>query len=171
VRSAILSLFTVPVVNMHFDLICVGQKMPSWIESGFHEYAKRLPPSCRLNLIEIPLRKRTKNADLVRLQLKEGEQMLAAIAQGAYVIALDERGQMSNTCQLAEQLAQWMQDSSTVALLVGGPEGLSSASLERAQQRWSLSALTLPHQLVRIIVAEQLYRAWSLLNNHPYHRA
>jgi 23S rRNA (pseudouridine1915-N3)-methyltransferase len=156
---------------MHIDLICIGQKMPSWVKSGFNEYAKRLPPTCRLNLIEIPLRKRTKNANLARLQHQEGEQMLAAIAQGAYVIALDERGQMSNSPQLAEQLAHWMQEHSTVALLVGGPEGLSAACLQRAQQRWSLSALTLPHQLVRIIVAEQLYRAWSLLNNHPYHRA
>jgi 23S rRNA (pseudouridine1915-N3)-methyltransferase len=150
---------------MHIDLICVGQKMPSWVETGFKEYAKRLP---RLNLIEIPLRKRTKNADLARLQRQEGEQMLAAIAQGAYVIALDERGQIWNTPQLAEQLAHWRR---RVALLVGGPEGLSTACLQRAQQRWSLSALTLPHQLVRIVVAEQLYRAWSLLNNHPYHRA
>ena len=143
---------------MHIDLICVGQKMPSWIESGFNEYAKRLPFTSRLKLIEIPLRKRTKNADLVRLQRQESEHLLAAIAQGAHVIALDESGQLWN-------------NYSTVALLVGGPEGLSEACLQRAQQHWSLSALTFPHQLVRIIVAEQLYRAWSLLNNHPYHRA
>jgi 23S rRNA (pseudouridine1915-N3)-methyltransferase len=156
---------------MHIDLIGVGQKMPSWVESGFNEYAKRLPIISRLNLIEIPLRKRTKNADLVRLQRYEGEQMLAAIAQGAYVIALDECGQVWDSQQLAVQLARWMHTYSTVALLVGGPEGLPDACLQRAQQRWSLSALTFPHQLVRIIVAEQLYRAWSLLNNHPYHRA
>lgn len=156
---------------MHIDLICVGQKMPLWVETGFNEYAKRLPPSCRLNLIEIPLRKRTKNADLTRLQRQEGEQMLAAIAQGAFVIALDECGQTWNSLQLAKQLAHWMQEYSTCALLVGGPDGLSTKCLQRAQQRWSLSPLTLPHQLVRIIVAEQLYRAWTLLNNHPYHRA
>ncbi|RKZ84389.1 MAG: 23S rRNA (pseudouridine(1915)-N(3))-methyltransferase RlmH [Candidatus Parabeggiatoa sp. nov. 1] len=156
---------------MQIDLICVGQKMPSWVESGFNEYAKRLPIISRLNLIEISLRKRTKNADLVRLQRQEGEQMLAAIAQGAYVIALDECGQVWDSQQLAAQLTRWMQTYSTVALLVGGPEGLSDICLQRAQQRWSLSALTFPHQLVRIIVAEQLYRAWSWLNNHPYHRA
>lgn len=156
---------------MHIDLICVGQKMPLWIETGFNEYAKRLPPSCRLNLIEIPLRKRTKNADLTRLQRQEGEQMLVAIAQGAFVIALDECGKAWNSLQLAEQLAHWMQEYSTCALLVGGPDGLSTKCLQRAQQRWSLSNLTLPHQLVRIIVAEQLYRAWTLLSNHPYHRA
>ncbi len=153
---------------MHIDLICVGQKMPTWVKTGFNEYAKRLP---HLKLIEIPLRKRSKNADLARLQRQEGEQMLAAIAQGAYVIALDERGQVWNTVQLAEQFTYWMREYNTVALLVGGPEGLSTACLQRAQQHWSLSALTLPHQLVRIVVAEQLYRAWSMINNHPYHRA
>jgi 23S rRNA (pseudouridine1915-N3)-methyltransferase len=155
---------------MQIDLICVGQKMPSWVEAGFNEYVKRFPPTCRLNLIEIPLRKRTKNADLARLQQKEGEQMLAAIAQGTYIIALDERGPMLATQQLASKLAHWMQEYPKVALLIGGPEGLAKACLQKAQQQWSLSALTLPHQLVRIIVAEQLYRAWSLLNNHPYHR-
>jgi len=155
---------------MRIDLICIGQKMPSWVERGFNNYSKRFPSTCTLQLIEIPLRKRTKNADLVRLQRQECEQMLAAIAKGAYVIALDERGQAWNSLQLSDQLAHWMQEYSSVALLVGGPEGLSINCLQRAQQRWSLSTLTLPHLLVRIIVAEQLYRAWSLLNNHPYHR-
>jgi 23S rRNA (pseudouridine1915-N3)-methyltransferase len=155
---------------MQINLIGVGQKMPSWVETGFHEYAKRFPSTCQLNLIEIPLRKRTKKVDLVRLQRQEGEQILAAIAQGTYVIALDERGRAWNTQQLAKQLAHWMQEYSSVALLVGGPEGLAKTCLQKAQHHWSLSALTLPHQLVRVIVAEQLYRAWSLLNNHPYHR-
>lgn len=156
---------------MRVDLICVGQKMPLWVNTGFSEYAKRLPASCRLNMIEIPLQKRVKNADLTRLQHQECEKMLAAIAPRAYVIALDERGQSWSTYQLAEQLKQWKQEYSTIALLVGGPEGLSTSCLQRAQQHWSLSALTLPHPLVRIIVAEQWYRAWTLLNNHPYHRA
>ena len=155
---------------MYIDLICIGHKMPAYVEMGFKEYAKRLPTSCRLNLIEIPLRKRSKNVDLARLQRQEGEQMLAAIPKGAYVIALDERGKMWNSPQLSKQLGLWMQDYSKVALLIGGPEGLSDDCLQRAQQHWSLSALTLPHQLVRIVVAEQLYRAWSLLNYHTYHR-
>ena len=155
---------------MYIDLICIGHKMPAYVEMGFKEYAKRLPTACSLNLIEIPLRKRSKNADIARLQRQEGEQMLAAIPKGAYVIALDERGKMWSSSQLSKQLAHWMQDYSRIALLVGGPEGLSAACLQRATQQWSLSALTLPHQLVRIIVAEQLYRAWTLLNNHPYHR-
>jgi len=112
---------------MQIDLICVGQKMPSWVETGFNEYVKRLPPTCRLNLIEIPLRKRTKNADLARLQQKEGEQMLATIAQGTYIIALDERGPIWATQQLASKLAHWMQEYPKVALLIGGPEGLAIA--------------------------------------------
>ncbi|EIJ41267.1 rRNA large subunit m3Psi methyltransferase RlmH [Beggiatoa alba B18LD] len=156
---------------MQIQLICVGQKMPDWVTQGYQDYAKRLPASCSLQLVEIPLLKRGKNADIARFQREEGEKTLQAIAPQAHVVALDERGQAWNTLQLSEQLAQWMQTARTVALLVGSPEGLAPACLERAQQRWSLSALTLPHPLVRIVVAEQIYRAWSVLQNHPYHRA
>ncbi|MBE9562328.1 MAG: 23S rRNA (pseudouridine(1915)-N(3))-methyltransferase RlmH [Proteobacteria bacterium] len=156
---------------MRIDLICVGQKMPKWVETGFQEYAKRLPANYRLNLVQIPLQKRTKNFDLIRLQRIEGEQMLAKVNSDALVIALDERGQIWDSSKLSTKLAYWLQEYSTVALLVGGPEGLPLACQQRATQQWSLSNLTLPHQLVKIIVAEQLYRAWSMLNNHPYHRA
>ena len=156
---------------MQIDLICLGKNQPTWVNTGFDEYAKRLPDYCTLTLKEIPRRKRTKNADLIRLQQQEGEQMLAAIAPNAHVIALDERGTHWNTIQLTEQLSHWISTYSKVALLIGGPEGLAIACSQRAQQSWSLSHLTLPHSLVRVIVAEQLYRAWSLLNNHPYHRA
>ena len=156
---------------MQIDLICMGKNRPTWVNTGVNEYAKRLPSYCNLTLKEIPLRKRTKNADLVRLQQQEGEQMLAAIVPHAHVIALDECGSHWNTIQLTEQLSHWISTYSTVALLIGGPEGLATVCSQRAQQYWSLSRLTLPHPLVRIIVAEQLYRAWSYLNNHPYHRA
>lgn len=162
---------TIAKQGMQIDLICLGKNRPTWVNTGFNEYAKRLPAYCTLTLKEIPLRKRTKNADLIRLQQQEGEQMLAAIAPHAHVIALDERGTHWNTIQLTEQLSHWISTYSKVALLIGGPEGLATACSQRAQQHWSLSHLTLPHPLVRIIVAEQLYRAWSLLNNHPYHRA
>jgi len=155
---------------MHIHLICVGQKMPTWVTTGYNEYAKRLPNSCQLHLVEIPLRKRSKQ-DLARVQREESKQMLAAIPEQAYVIALDERGKSWSTVKLAENMGMWQQQYPTVALLVGGPEGLSQDCLQRAQQRWSLSALTLPHPFVRVVVAEQLYRAWSVLNNHPYHRA
>lgn len=156
---------------MKIDLLCLGHRMPAWVNEGYHEYAKRLPATCSLNLVEIPLRKRSNSNELARLQRQEEEQMLAAIASSAYVIALDERGQVWDSLQLAHQFARWQREYHTVALLVGGPEGLSPACLQRAQQKWSLSSLTLPHPLVRIMVAEQLYRAWSLLNHHPYHRA
>lgn len=155
---------------MHIHFICVGQKMPAWVTTGYNEYAKRLPNSCQLHLVEIPLRKRSKQ-DLVRAQREESKQMLAAIPEQAYVIALDERGKSWSTVKLAENMGMWQQQYPIVALLVGGPEGLSQECLQRAQQRWSLSALTLPHPFVRVMVAEQLYRAWSVLNNHPYHRA
>jgi 23S rRNA (pseudouridine1915-N3)-methyltransferase len=155
---------------MAFKLICVGQKMPGWVTQGFEEYTKRLPASYALNLIEIPLRKRTKNADIARLQREEGAQMLTHITSQNHVVALDERGSVWNTEQLAQQLTTWQQFTE-VTLLVGSPEGLAENCLQRAQQRWSLSALTLPHPLVRIIIAEQIYRAWSIIQHHPYHRA
>lgn len=156
---------------MRIELICIGQKMPDWVTTGYQEYAKRLPQGCSLHLVELPLPKRGKNASIPQLQREEGELILAALPKQAHIVALDERGQLWNTIQLSKQLAQWMQLYSSIALLVGGPDGLSESCLQRAQQRWSLSPLTLPHPLVRIMLAEQLYRAWSLLNNHPYHRA
>jgi len=148
----------------------MGQRLPAWVNTGFSEYAKRLPAHCALRLREIPVQKRFKNADIGRLRRQEGEQMLAAMSPRAHVVALDERGQLWSTVQLASALTQWLDTYSTVALLIGGPDGLATECLQQAHQQWSLSALTLPHPLVRIIVAEQLYRAWSLLNHHPYHR-
>lgn len=155
---------------MRLDLICIGHHIPSWVENGYREYAHRLPSTYPLKLIEIPLRRRTKTSDLKKLQQQESQQMLTAIAPHSCIVALDERGTLWNTQQLATHLSQWGQQYSTVALLIGGPEGLTAACLQRAHYRWSLSHLTFPHALVRIIVAEQLYRAWSLLNHHPYHR-
>ncbi len=161
----------ISAVRIMFKLICVGQKMPAWVTEGFEEYAKRLPASYRLNLIEIPLRKRTKNADIARLQREEGEQMLSHVISQHHLVTLDGRGNAWSTEQLAQQLIHWQQNYTEVALLVGSPEGLAENCLQRARQSWSLSALTLPHPLVRIIVAEQIYRAWSMIQHHPYHRA
>jgi 23S rRNA (pseudouridine1915-N3)-methyltransferase len=156
---------------MRIDLICIGQKMPTWVATGFEEYTKRLPANCRLNLVSIPLQKRTKNSNITRLQHIEGKKMLAKIGTDTMVVALDEHGKIWDSIKLSTELKWWLQEYSTVALLVGGPEGLPLACKQRATQQWALSKLTLPHQLVKIIVAEQIYRAWSLLNNHPYHRA
>ena len=155
---------------MHIHLIAIGQRMDAWVNQGFQEFAKRMPPECNLQLKEIAAGKRGKNADIPRILQQEGERMLAAIPAGARVIALDVEGKQWSTPQLAQQLEQWLPSGQDVALLVGGPEGLAPQCLERAQQRWSLSALTLPHPLVRVVLAEQLYRAWSLHKGHPYHR-
>ncbi len=156
---------------MRIDLIAVGTKMPSWVEAGYNEYARRMPPQCRLNLIEIPAGQRGKNADIPRILRQEGQKMLAAVPKGSRIIALDVTGKAWSTPQLSQQLDGWMQGGTDIAILIGGPEGFDPACLAAAEQRWSLSPLTFPHPLVRIIVAEQLYRAYSLLSGHPYHRA
>lgn len=156
---------------MRIQLLAVGSKMPAWVEAGFEEYRKRMPPECELVLREIPLSKRGKSIDVARAIEREGEQMLSHIASDAHVVALEVDGKNWSTEQLAQQLARWQMQSRGVALLVGGPEGLAQCARARAVERWSLSPLTLPHPLVRIVIAEQLYRAWSINNNHPYHRA
>lgn len=156
---------------MKIYLIAVGNKMPKFVEEGYKEYAKRFPKDCSLELIEIPAQKRGKNADIARITEQEGNQMIAAIPKGALVVTLDIPGKMYNTEQLAEALNSWKNSGRDVALLVGGPEGLSPACKALAEKSWSLSPLTLPHPIVRIILAEALYRAWSVTANHPYHRA
>jgi 23S rRNA (pseudouridine1915-N3)-methyltransferase len=155
---------------MRIRLITITHKSPGWIQTGYEEYAKRLPASCALELIEIPAEKRTANADLQRITDREGEKMLAAIKKTHHVIALDVKGKSLSTEQLAAQLANWQQEGRNLDLLIGGPEGLSPACLAIAESSWSLSPLTFPHFLVKVIVAEQVYRAWSILQQHPYHR-
>jgi 23S rRNA (pseudouridine1915-N3)-methyltransferase len=155
---------------MRIALIAVGTRMPDWVEQGYQEYARRLPADYALQLVEIAAGKRGKGADIARITQQEGEKMLAAIPKGARVIALDVQGRGWSTEQLAQAMDEWRHDGRDVALLVGGPEGLAPECLAQAEQRWSLSPLTLPHPLVRIVVAEQLYRAWSILHHHPYHR-
>lgn len=156
---------------MKIHLIAVGEKMPRWVQEGYLEYSKRLPRECGLHLVETPLGHRGKNADIARLVRAEGKQMLAAIPSGCRVIALDVQGKPWSTEKLSSQLNNWMGSGGDIALLVGGPDGLAADCLAQAQLKWSLSPLTLPHPLVRVLVAEQLYRAWSILRNHPYHRA
>lgn len=144
--------------------------MPGWVQQGYDEYAKRLPRECSLVLKEIAPGKRSKNSDITRIVKDEGDRMIAAIPQHAHVISLDIPGKAWTTVELSQALKRWQDSGQNVALLVGGPEGLADAVKPLAKESWSLSALTFPHPLVRIIVAEQLYRAWSVLNNHPYHR-
>jgi 23S rRNA (pseudouridine1915-N3)-methyltransferase len=155
---------------MNIHLIAVGKRMPAWVSTAYEEYSKRLPSDYALRLIEIDAGKRASTHDLARLIKAEGEQMLAAIPSGSRVIALDVKGQAWDTSTLSKRLEQWHETCHDVSLLVGGPEGLATDCLTRADTKWSLSPLTLPHPLVRVVVAEQLYRAWSILANHPYHR-
>lgn len=155
---------------MRIRLLSITHKTPAWIQTGYEEYAKRLPASCALELIEIPAEKRSVNADLKRLTEREGQKMLAAIKPQHLVIALDVKGTAWSTEQLATQLSTWLQNGRHVDLLIGGPEGLSPECLKKAEQRWSLSPLTFPHILVKLIIAEQIYRAHSILQQHPYHR-
>jgi 23S rRNA (pseudouridine1915-N3)-methyltransferase len=155
---------------MQIHLISVGNRMPGWVKSGYDEYAKRLPRECELLLKEIPPGQRGKNCDVARIIKDEGERMATSIPAGSHIVALDLSGKSWTTPELAVSLNRWMESGKHVALLIGGPDGLADSVKSRASEFWCLSALTFPHPLVRIIVAEQLYRAWSILHNHPYHR-
>lgn len=145
--------------------------MPKWVEAGSEEYCKRIGPDLKLEWHELALGKRGKNADLQRAMKAESDAMLAAVSPTDSVIALDVKGKAWSTEELAAKLKQWQMSGRNTCLLIGGPDGLSSECLARAEQKWSLSTLTFPHPLVRVILAEQIYRAWSINNNHPYHRA
>ena len=155
---------------MQIHLLAVGERMPAWVVQAFDDYAGRMPRECKLVLREIPAGKRGKGADLGRIVREEGEKLLAAVPKGAHLVALDRMGRELATEQLAAELKTQLARGGDLALLVGGPEGLSEQCLAQAHARWSLSRLTLAHPLVRVVVAEQLYRAWSILNNLPYHR-
>lgn len=155
---------------MNINLIAVGDKMPDWVSAGFSGYQKRLNQEVKLNLIAIHAQKRGKKMNPCKVVAQEGEQILKAIPKNNTIIALEVGGKSWSTEQLAQKLRQWLGQGQDIALLIGGPEGLSDACRQCAREQWSLSPLTLPHPLVRIIVAEQLFRAWSLLHHHPYHR-
>ncbi len=155
---------------MRVTIVSVGHRMPSWIQEGFQEYARRMPPEIRLELVELKPSGGGPGKDAGKAKAIEGERILAAIPAGATLLALDERGRAVTTQGLAVMLAAWMRDGAHPAFAIGGAEGLSEAVREKADKLVSLSALTLPHALVRVVLAEQLYRAWSILAGHPYHR-
>lgn len=144
--------------------------MPAWVGQAWSEYAGRFPRGLTLELREIPLARRGRNADVRALAATEGEALLAAVPGGSRIVALDEGGRQWSTAELAQRLETWMREEKGVSFLVGGPDGLAPGCLERAHDTWSLSRLTLPHPMVRVILAEQLYRAWTITRNHPYHR-
>ncbi len=154
---------------MKLTVHAVAGKMPGWVDAGVAEYLKRLPRELSLSFREVPLaRRRDAEAQIAE---REGEALLRGVAEGDYCIALDPRGTAWDTQQLAGELERWMMNGRPVSLLIGGPDGLADACLARADRRWSLGPLTLPHTLVRVVLAEQLYRAWTITIGHPYHRA
>jgi 23S rRNA (pseudouridine1915-N3)-methyltransferase len=152
-------------------LIAVGERAPSWVAQGFTEYQKRLSHWLPLDLVEVEPGVRGKRRDTARAMSDEGARVLAALPKNAHVIALDGRGKMHSSEQLAQRLEHWRSQGRDLAFLIGGPEGHAQDVIARADELWSLGPLTLPHMLVRLVLAEQLYRAAALLANHPYHRA
>lgn len=155
---------------LKITVITIGNKMPDWVVQGSNDYAKRFNDGIQLKITELPLIRRSKSSDLSRILEKESSLIKDAIPSGARVIALDIEGKTFSSEQLALKITQLQQISSHFCFIIGGPEGLSQELLNLSDERWSLSKLTLPHPLVRIILLETLYRAWSIINNHPYHK-
>ena len=155
---------------MQIKLIAVGTRMPAWVNEGYQEYVRRMPHECNMTLTEVPLAQRSKSQAIDRAINEEGKRMLAETRAQHRVIALDVKGKQRSTPQLASELEQWLMSGDNYSLLIGGPDGIAPECLAKAERRWSLGDLTLPHPLVRIILAEQLYRAWTITVNHPYHR-
>ncbi len=147
--------------------------MPAWVQQGYAEYAKRMPRELQPNLLELPLANRSKNANTQLLKATEAESILATVANlpgHRRLIALDVQGKSVTTEVLAEKMRRWQMEGMSPCLIIGGPDGLDKTVLQRAEEKWSLSGLTLPHPLVRVLIMEQLYRAWTITQNHPYHK-
>lgn len=155
---------------MRINIIAMGNKMPQWVQQGFDEYYQRLKSHWRIQTHWLPLCKRPKTANLDKIHTQEGQKMLQAIPEHSLVIALDQQGYKWSTEKLAGQCQTWQSLGEPVTFLIGSPEGLAPSCLNRADYKWSLSPLTLPHPMVRVILIEQLYRAWSIIQNHPYHK-
>jgi 23S rRNA (pseudouridine1915-N3)-methyltransferase len=156
--------------KMRFVLISVGNKVPKWISDGFHEYSKRMPREARIELIEIKPEPRTTGKSALQIMEAEAQRILAALPRDCLRIVLDERGAVWTTHHLSDQMEQWMGNGHDVSFIIGGADGLHESIRKNSQQLLALSAMTLPHAMVRVLLAEQLYRAHSLLHNHPYHR-
>lgn len=155
---------------MKLLILAVGNKMPAWITEGYSEYAKRMPREAKIELIEIKPEPRNSGKTAAQIMEAEAQRIKAALPASALCIALDERGDTPTTKQLAQQMQDWMRQGRDVAFIVGGADGLHESIKQAAQQLLALSAFTLPHGMVRVLLAEQLYRAHSLMHNHPYHR-
>ena len=155
---------------MQLLIVAVGKRMPGWVQQGWAEYARRFPRGLSMDLKEVPLARRSANATVDALREAEGGALMSAAPAGYRRVALDQRGSQWTTAALAGRLAGWMREERGVCFLVGGPDGLAEGCRAQADDVWSLGCLTLPHPIVRVILAEQLYRAWTITQNHPYHR-
>jgi 23S rRNA (pseudouridine1915-N3)-methyltransferase len=155
---------------MQLIIAAVGHKMPAWIEDGFNEYTKRMPPECRIQLKEVKPVERSGSKTAETAMALERARIEAVLPKGARIVALDEHGKDLSSVKLSEYLTQWQQDGRDVALVIGGADGLDAGFKASADMLIRLSTLTLPHGMVRVLLAEQLYRAWSITQNHPYHR-
>ncbi len=156
---------------MHIRLLAVGDRQPSWVDEAFGRYAERLPREWRFRLDTIATVRRSKNNKSQQAKESEGEKILGKLGADEHVVLLDERGKQLRSHALAATLADWQAGGRDLCFIVGGPDGVSDACRQRANFTWSLSDLTLPHGLARVLVVESLYRAWSLQTGHPYHRA
>jgi 23S rRNA (pseudouridine1915-N3)-methyltransferase len=154
---------------MRLILIAVGQKMPDWAQSAFDDYAKRFPPEIKLDVRLVKTQPRH-SSDVAGIMAAERQRIEAQIPKGVRLVVLDERGDALTTKQLAQSLTDWQMGGTDIALVIGGPDGLDSGFKQQAHQRIRLSSLTLPHAMARVLLVEQLYRAWSVNANHPYHR-
>ncbi len=155
---------------MKLIIVSVGHKMPDWITAGFNEYAKRMPRESKIELVEVKPEPRTTGKTTAQIMESEAQRILAALPQNCLRIAMDEHGAQPTTRQFAAQMQGWMREGRDVAFIIGGADGLHDSVKLAVQQLLALSAFTLPHAFVRVLLAEQLYRAYNLLHNHPYHR-
>lgn len=155
---------------MKITLIAVGTKMPKWVQQGYEEYAKRLPKELTPTLVELGIGHRGKGSSVEKAKSQEAENIIQAIPNGSAVIALDVLGKHLSTQTLSKKMSDWQMNGRDITLLIGGPDGIEASILKQASELWSLSDLTLPHPLVRVVLIEQLYRAWTILQNHPYHK-
>ncbi len=156
---------------MKIRLIAVGRKQPQWIEKGVQEYVRRLPKHYAFSIVEVAPVARQGQMDVETSKAREADRIRSKLDAGHRLIALDEHGHRVTSRGMASALENWQADGRNVDLLIGGADGIDGALLETAEERWSLSGLTMPHGLVRVLIAEALYRAWSITSNHPYHRA
>jgi 23S rRNA (pseudouridine1915-N3)-methyltransferase len=153
------------------NIIAIGNKMPGWVEDASQDFVKRMPSEIKINSILLPLIKRGKNPDIPRIVRDESRKLLAAVPKDSVLVVLDVLGKSVTTMKLSSLLETWLQQGQDVSIVIGGPDGVSDELLSNTSLKISLSELTFPHTLVRVILLEQIYRAWSILNNHPYHRA